>query len=408
MLKDIKTVFCLISVVSVILLLSCLPACGNKKGVSQGGPPEVAVVVIKTDRVPVITELPGRTSAYLVADVRPQVNGIIQNRFFTEGSNVRAGDVLYRIDPAIYEAAYAGAKAALARAEANVVSIGNRVKRYKDLVEINAISKQDYDDAVAALKQSEAEVEANKAATESARINLSYTNIKAPISGRIGKSNVTVGALVTANQPSALAVIQQLDPIYVDATQSSSNLLDLKRHIAAGKIKGSGPDQAKVKLVLEDGTLYPQEGNLKFSDVTVDPSTGSFILRMVFPNSKNLLLPGMYVRAVVQEGIADNAVLAPQQGVTQDPKGNPVCLIVNDQDKVEQRALKVDRTIGDKWLVADGLNPGDRLIVEGIQKVRPGISVKVVMFGEDNREDQGMEKAGKLPENVIPSSEKAK
>lgn len=408
MLKDRKTVCYLISVVIVLLLLSFLPACGNKKGVAQGGPPEVAIVIIKTERVPLITELPGRTSAYLVADVRPQVNGIIQNRFFTEGSNVKAGDVLYRIDPAVYQAAYAGAKAALARAEANVVSIGNRVERYKDLIKINAISKQDYDDAFAALKQAEAEIEYNKAATESARINLAYTDVKAPISGRIGKSNVTVGALVTANQPSALAVIQQLDPIYVDATQSSSNLLELKRHIADGRIKGSAPDQTKVKLVLENGTPYLQEGNLKFSDVTVDPSTGSFILRMVFPNSKNVLLPGMYVRAVVQEGVAYNAVLAPQQGISQDPKGNPICLIVNDQDIVEQRILKVDRTIGDKWLVADGLNPGDRLIVEGIQKVRPGVPVKVVVFSEENRESPGTEKVRKLPENVVAPSKKAK
>jgi membrane fusion protein (multidrug efflux system) len=317
------------------------------------------------------------------------VSGIIQKRFFTEGADVKSGEVLYQIDSATYEAAHSGAKAALARAEANVMSIRNRVQRYKELVSINAVSQQEHDDAVAALKQAEADVEANKAATEIARINLAYTRLTAPISGRTGKSNVTVGALVTASQPTPLTVIQQLDPIYVDATQSSANLLQLKGHIAAGRIKGGGPDQAKVKLLLEDGTPYPVEGSLKFSDVTVDPSTGSFTLRMVFPNPKGILLPGMYVRSLVQEGVVDKAILAPQEGVSRDPKGNPVALIVDSSDKVELRALKVDRAIGDKWLISEGLKPGDRLIVEGIQKVRPGAPVKVIPFdpgGKSNPE----------------------
>jgi membrane fusion protein (multidrug efflux system) len=354
-------------------------------------------VVLQPERVSIITELPGRTSAFLVAEVRPQVSGIIQKRLFTEGSDVKAGQTLYQIDPATYEAAYSGAKAGLARAEANVVSIGNKAQRYKELVTINAISKQEYDDATAALKQAEADVEANKAATETARINLAYTRVTAPITGRIGKSNVTVGALVTANQPTPLTVIQQLDPIYVDATQSSANLLQLKRNIAAGRIKGDGPDQAKVKLLLEDGTPYPVEGTLKFSDVTVDASTGSYILRMVFPNQKHTLLPGMYARALVQEGVVDQAILAPQQGVSRDPKGNPVALIVNSSDKVEQRALKIDRAIGDTWLITEGLKPGDRLIVEGIQKVRPGVPVKVVPFDAAQKESPEAAKTTQPP-----------
>jgi membrane fusion protein (multidrug efflux system) len=333
---------------------------------------------MQPERVAIITELPGRTSAYLVAEVRPQVSGIIQKRFFTEGSDVKAGELLYQIDPATYEAAYAGAKAALARAEANVMSIRSRVQRYKELVSINAVSQQDYDDAFAALKQAEADIEATKAATETARINLAYTRVTASITGRTGKSNVTVGALVTANQPTPLTIIQQLDPIYVDATQSSANLLQLKRNLAAGRIKGGSPDQARVKLLLEDGISYPLEGTLKFSDVTVDPSTGSFILRVVFPNPKHMLLPGMYARVLVQEGVAEQAILAPQQGVSRDPKGNPVALIVDAEGKAQQRMITIDRAIGDRWLISSGLAPGDQVIIEGSQKVRPGTSVKVV------------------------------
>ena len=362
---------------TAILLLT---ACGRSQGGPQQATAEVAVVTVQPESVAITTDLPGRTSAYLVAEVRPQVSGIIQKRLFTEGSEAKAGEVLYQIDPATYEAAYSGAKAALARAEANVMSIRNRVQRYRELVAINAVSQQEFDDATAALKQSEADIEVNKAATETARINLAYTRVTAPITGRIGKSNVTVGALVTASQPTPLCVIQQLDPIYVDAMQSSANLLQLKRNIAAGRIKGDGPDQARVKLLLEDGTPYSPEGKLTFSDITVDPSTGSYILRMVFPNQKHTLLPGMYVRALVQEGVVDGGILAPQQGVSRDPKGNAVALIVDAEGKVQQRALKIDRAIGNKWLVTEGLKPGDRLIVEGIQKVRPGASVKAVPF----------------------------
>ena len=342
-------------IVGTILTCFALTGCGKPNGPPQGAAPEVVVQVMKTERVSITTELPGRTSAFLIAEVRPQVSGIIQKRLFNEGEDVKAGQVLYQIDPASYEAAYNGAKAVLARAEANVVSIGNRVERYKDLVAINAVSRQDYDDAVAALKQAQAEVEAQKAAVENAHINLNYTRIVAPINGRIGKSNVTVGALATAYQGVSFTTIQQIDPIYVDATQSSASLLQFEKNIAAGKLKGGGPDRARVKLLLEDGTVYASEGSLKFSDITVEPTTGSYLLRMVFPNPKHTLLPGMYVRPVIQEGVVEQAILAPQEGVSRDPKGNPVVLIVNAEGKVEQRIITTDRAIGNKWLVSSGL-----------------------------------------------------
>jgi membrane fusion protein (multidrug efflux system) len=392
--------FCAVTFPIVLLMLS---ACGQSKpgAGQQGSAPEVAVFTIQQEHVPVITELPGRTSAYLVAEVRPQVGGIIQKRFFVEGADVKAGEVLYQIDPATYETAHSAAKAALARAEANVISIRNRVDRYKELVTINAVSQQEYDDVTAALKQAEADVQVNNAAAESARINLNYTRVTAPITGRIGKSNVTVGALVTASQLTPLAVIQQFDPIFVDATQSSANLLQFKGNIAAGRIKGAGPGQAQVKLLLEDGTPYPQEGSLKFSDVTVDASTGSFIQRMVFPNPKHTLLPGMYVRALIQEGVIDSAILVPQQGVSRDPKGNPFVLIVDGAGKVEQRMIIVARAIGDKWNVASGLAPGDKVIVEGMQRVRPGTPVKVVPF------DAGQKDSPRAKSTVNPPAKTA-
>ncbi len=369
-----------IAAIGVLIVGLIMSGCGSKQAAPPPAPPEVAIVTVQEERVVLTTELPGRTSAYFVAEIRPQVNGIVQEVLFNEGSDVKAGSVLYHIDPAPYQAAYKNALAALARSEANLPPVRLKAERFKELVGRKAISQQDFDNADAALKQVEAEIESSKAAVESARINLAYTRITAPISGRIGKSNVTVGALATAYQGSAFATIQQLDPIYVDATQSSATLLRLKRNIASGLLKGNGPNQTRVKLLLEDGTPYSQEGILKFSEVTVDPSTGSFILRMVFPNPKHVLLPGMYVRAVVQEGEVDRAILVPQQGVSRDPKGNPVALIVDGEGKVQQRMISVDRAVGDKWLITDGLKPGDRLIVEGMQKVRPGASVKVASF----------------------------
>jgi membrane fusion protein (multidrug efflux system) len=323
-------------------------------------------------------ELPGRTSPCLVAEVRPQVNGIIKKRLFIEGADVKEGEVLYEIDPEPYRAAYASAKAGLARAEANVTSIRSKVERYKELAPIDAVSRQDYDDACAQLQQTLADIEANKAAVETARINLAYTRVTAPISGRIGRSNVTVGALASVNQLVAFATIHQLDPIFVDVTESSANWLQLKRNIATGRVKNGGPGQTRVKLLLEDGTPYPLEGALKFSEVAVDQTTGSFVLRVIFPNPQRTLLPGMYVRAIVQEGVAERAIVVPQQAVSRDPKGNAIALIVDGTGKVAARILTIDRALGDKWLVASGLATGDKVIVEGLQKVRPGIPVKIV------------------------------
>lgn len=366
-----------------------LIGCGQPSPAIKQSPPEVAIVEVKTERVSITTELPGRTSAYLVAEVRPQVGGIIQKRLFVEGADVTSGEVLYQIDPATYQAAYASAKAALARAQANVTAIRYRAERYKELVAIRAVSQQDHDDATAALKQAEADVEAGKAAVETARINLAYTQVKAPISGRIGKSSVTVGALVTASQPIALATIQQIDPVYVDVTQSSASMLRLQQSMAEGTLKRDRANRAKVRLVLEDNSIYPLEGALQFQDVTVDPTTGSYLLRIIFPNPKRVLLPGMYARAILEEGINEQAILIPQQGVSRDPKGNPSSLIVDAKGKVQQRMLKLDRTIGDKWLVSSGLEPGDRVILEGMQKVKPGVSVKAVPFSTNGKNNGG-------------------
>lgn len=357
--------------------------CGKKNaldGKPQGGAPEVGIIVVQPQRVALTTELSGRTSAHLVAEVRPQVGGIIQKRLFTEGADVKAGEVLYQIAPATYEAAYNSAKAALARSEANLIPVRLKAGRYAELVKINAVSQQDADDASAALKLAEADVEAGKAALETVRINLEYTKVTAPISGRIGRSSVTTGSLVTANQAAPLSTIQQLDPVYVDVTQSSSELLRLKHKLATGQIKNKGKG-AKVKLVLEDGTPYPLTGTFKFSDVTVDPGTGSVVIRTVFPNPKQLLLPGMYVRAILEEGVSEKAILVPQRGVTRNPAGDAMVMLVGSGENVEPRVIKVVQTVGENWLVSEGLKAGDRVILEGLQKARPGTPVKAVPFG---------------------------
>jgi membrane fusion protein (multidrug efflux system) len=351
---------------------------GHGQQAMQPSAPEVATVTVEAQKLALTTELPGRTSAYLVAELRPQVNGILQQRLFREGSNVEAGQLLYQIDPAPFQAAFDSAKASLRRAESSLPSIRLRAERYRDLVGDSAVSRQEYDDAAAALEQARAEIEYWQAEAERARINLNYTRIVAPISGRIGVSNLTVGALVTAYQPTALATIQQLDPIYVDVTQSSADFLRLRRSLETGRLTTDGRNQKKVHLRLEDGTLYPHEGTLQFRDVTVDPTTGSFILRIVVPNPQQLLLPGMYVRAVVEEGVAEQAILAPQQGVSRNIKGEPTALVVDDAGKVEQRTLTLDRAVGDQWLVTSGLSAGDRVIVEGMLNVRPGSAVKPV------------------------------
>lgn len=367
-----------------IFALSCLIAgCDNQKTAEKppAGPPEVGIVTVHPQRVALTTELSGRTTPQLIAEVRPQVGGIIQKRLFVEGSDVQAGQALYQIDPATYKAAFASAKAAEARSEANLIPARLKEERYKELVKIKAVSRQDYDDAFAAFKQAEADVASTKAAVEIARINLAYSKISAPISGRIGRSSVTDGALVTASQTTALATIQQLGSMYVDVTQTSSELLKLKQNLASGLMKKGGAAQARVKLVLEDGTAYPLAGTLKFSEVTVDQGTGSITLRAVFPNPKQTLLPGMFVRAILEEGISEQAILVPQRGVSRNPKGEATVLVVGAEEKVEPRVIKAERTIGENWLVSEGLKAGDRVIVEGLQKARPGTAVKAVPFG---------------------------
>jgi membrane fusion protein (multidrug efflux system) len=416
-------------VVSGVLACSLwLSGCSSSTSAPPPPVPEVATVTVQTEQVVLTTELPGRTSAYAMAEIRPQVGGIIQKRLFEEGAEIAAGQVLYQIDPASLQAAYdnaaanlaaarrgaeraraalAASRAGVARQRAVLENARTNRKRFEDLFMEGAVAASQRDQAVteadvaeATLLATEAQVESDReavaaaeasikqadAALETARINLSYARVTAPIGGRVGKSAVTVGALVTAGQSTALATIQQLDPIYVDVTQSSANLLRLRTRFESGRLKGNGATQARVKLLLEDGTPYPLEGTLKFSDVTVDPSTGSFILRTVFPNPKHLLLPGMYVRAVVQEGLVEQAILVPQQSVSRDPKGKPVALVVDSSEKVAQRTISVDRAVGDKWLVSEGLKPGDRLIVEGLQKARPGASVKAVPFAAGGKE----------------------
>jgi membrane fusion protein, multidrug efflux system len=363
--------------------------------------PEVATVAVKEHQIELTSELPGRTSAFLIAEVRPQVSGIIQKRLFTEGSYVKSGSILYQIDPAQFQAAYDSAEASLARAEANVPAVRSRAQRFEELIATKAVSQQDMDDVAAALKQAEAEVQYWKAAKDTARINLGYTRVTAPISGRIGKSNMTEGALVTANQPLPLTIIQQFDPIYVDVPQSTAELLSLKNRMENGHLDSSGENQKKVRLILDDGITYPLDGVLQFRDVTVDPSTGTVTLRAIFPNPDEVLLPGMFVRAVVQEGVNNQAILVPQQAVSRDPKGNPVALIVDTEGKVQQRMLVLDRAIGDQWLATSGLEPGDRVIMEGMQKIRPGVSVKEVHL--DDVGEQGGE-----PKKIIQPAETSK
>ncbi len=375
----------------ILLGILIASGCGQQQagGPPKGGPPEVAVVTIQPQPVVTTTELAGRTSAHQVAEVRPQVGGIIQKRLFTEGSDVQTGQVLYQIDPATYQAAHDNARAALARSEANLSAIRLRAERVRELLADKAVSRQDYDDAAAALKQTEADIQYWRAALETARINLKHTSIAAPISGRIGRSSVTEGALVSAHQPQALATIQRLDPMYVDVPQSTADLLRLRRSAEAGRLDRNGAGQKKVRLVLDDGSAYPLEGTLQFRDVTVDPTTGSVILRAIFPNPKGVLLPGMYVRAVVQEGVHKQAILVPQQAVSRDPKGNPLTLIVDAEGKVRQRMIVTDRAIGNQWLVQSGLAAGDRVIVEGVQKARPGAPVKAVPFEAEKEKGSG-------------------
>ena len=334
--------------------------------------PQVVVFTVNPAALPMSAELPGRTNAYQVADVRPQVGGLIQKRLFVEGSDVKAGTALYQIDPATYQAAYNSAKAALSKAKANLLTAGPKAARYKELVAIEGVSRQEYDDAVAAFEQAKADVESATAALETANINLKYSTVTAPISGRTSRSTVTAGALVTAGQADALTTVQQLDPMYVDVTQSSTDLLRLKRQMADGSLKKVGDGQAKVDLILPDGTKYGVSGKLQFAGVSVDPTTGNVVLRALFPNPKGELLPGMYVRAQLETGVDEKAITVPQVGVTRNQKGQATALILNKENKVEQRVLTTSGTVGTDWLVTSGLAAGDRVFVEGLQKVKPG------------------------------------
>lgn len=359
-----------------------LTACSRDTAPPPTATPEVATVTVTKQSVTLTTELPGRTAPYRIAEIRPQVNGLIQKRRFTEGSDVQEGQALYQIDPAPFQAALDNAKAALGRAEANLPAIRSRVDRYRQALAEKAVSQQDFDDAEATLNQTEADIQYYRAMVETARINLNYARVVSPIAGRIGASSVTDGAIVTAYQSVALATIQQLDPIYVDVTQSSTELLRLQHRLQSGQLSQDGKNGNEVELLLGDGTKYPLRGKLQFRGVSVEPSTASVVLRMVFPNPDGVLLPGMFVRAVVTEGVNEKAILIPQQTVSRDPKGNPYALVVDAEGKVEQRKLLLDRAIGDQWLVRSGLAPGDHLIAEGMQKVRVGIAVKEVPFAE--------------------------
>lgn len=369
--------FALPLAVSLALALS---ACDDKK---QSAPPpapvEVSVVTLQPQRVPLFTELPGRTSAFRVAEVRPQVSGIVLKRLFEEGSEVKAGQQLYLIDPATYQAAVQSAQADLAKARANLKSVEAKATRYADLVKINAVSRQDYDDVVASLDQAKAEIMVAQAAVDTARINLNYTKVYAPIDGRIGKSSVTEGALVTANQTTPMATITQLDPIYVDVSQSSSELMRLRKAVSAGLVQQGQADQASVTLTLDGSTqAYDQPGQLQFSDVTVDQTTGSVQVRAVFPNPRKELYPGLFVRARVEQGARDNALLVPQQALVRNADGSAAVWVVGADNKVAPRPVTTAQAVGDKWLINDGLQAGDRVVTEGLQKIRPGAEVHPV------------------------------
>ncbi|MEA5090176.1 efflux RND transporter periplasmic adaptor subunit [Solidesulfovibrio sp.] len=377
-------------VLAVCACLVLFAGCSREQQAGGQRPmPEVSTVTVAPREVALSTELSGRTSAYRIAEIRPRVNGLVEKRLFTEGSNVKEGQVLYQIDPAPFTAELDNAQAALAEAKAKLPTTSLRASRYKALVSHSALSQQDYDDAASNLDQVKASITSLEARVETARINLGYTKVVAPISGRIGKSSVTDGAIVTAYQATALATIQQLDPIYVDVPQSTADMLRMKARFKEGLLNPQEKDHDKVRLILEDGKPYPLEGTLQFSDVSVDPTTGSVILRLIFPNPEGDILPGMFVKAVIREGVNPKAILVPQQGVSRDAKGNPYALLVDAENKVVLRQLTLDRAIGSEWLVADGLVPGDRVIVEGLQMLRPGTVVKATSLAQGDPKSAG-------------------
>ena len=359
-----------------LALLLALGACA-KQAPPPPPPPQVGIVTVREGPVTLTTELPGRISAYETSEVRPQVSGLIEARLFKEGEEVRAGQPLYRIDSAPYRAAVANARAALVRAQAAIASSRALARRYGQLVAINAIARQDYENAQTSAAQAQADVAAQRAALETAQINLARTQIRAPISGRIGRSTYTAGALVTTGQTDALTTIQRIDPVYVDLSQSSAALLRLRQSILAGNVSRGG-GAARVQLKLEDGNTYPIEGRLEFADVTVDPATGSQTIRATFRNPQRLLLPGMFVRAEIVEGTQARGLLVPQQAVSRDERGNAIALVIGAGDKIESRQLKTTRSLGSDWLVTEGLKPGDRVVMDGTMMLRPGAQVKPV------------------------------
>lgn len=370
-----------------------ISGCDDKNNKPAGNePPSVVVHIVNAAPFLVTTELPGRTSAFRIAEVRPQVSGIILKRNFEEGSDITAGSSLYQIDPATYQAAFESAQGNLAKAQATAQIAHLTVKRYQSLVGTQYVSKQEYDQAVASARQADADVLSAKAAVESARINLAYTKVTSPINGRIGKSNVTEGALVTDGQATALATVQQLDPIYVDLTQSSNDFLQLKQAIEQGSLTKDGT--SGVNIIMDNGQTYGHTGKLEFTDVTVDESTGSVTLRAVFPNPDHQLLPGMFVRAWVDEGIQPDAILVPQQGVTRTPRGDALVMVVDEQNKVETRPVVASEAIGDRWLVKEGLKPGDKVIVSGIQHIKAGATVKPVTDETAEKTQQGTREHG--------------
>lgn len=357
--------------------LACLLAgCDRKPATPPAPPPSpVGFMTVTPQHVELTTELPGRTDAFLIAEVRPQVSGVVTRRTFTEGSDVKAGQQLYQIDAAPYEASYKSALATMAHDQAALLTARAKVQRYKPLAAAQAVSRQDYDDSVASSSEAAADIGTARAGIDQARINLEYTRVMAPITGRIGRSTVTQGALVTSNQTNALATVTQLDPIYVDLTQPATTLLRLRRELAAGKLQSAGPNQAKVTLKLEDGSDYASPGTLQFSEVNVDQGTGTVLVRAIFPNPDHMLLPGMYVRAELIEGTDTQGLLVPQEAVSRNTHGDPTVLLVGDGNKAELKTIEAARAIGSSWLVTSGLKPGDRVIVEGLQKVRSGAPV---------------------------------
>ena len=362
----------LVIIVSTAVLLG---ACSKAQTPSAPPAPQVSVVTVHRTTVPVTIELSGRTTPFLVAQVRARVDGIVLKRDYKEGSDVKGGQRLYQIDPAPFIASLNSAKAMLEKSQANLVAMKAQAERFKALVATNAVSKQDYDNAVSSQGQAEADVASGKAAVDTAQINLGYTSVASPITGRSGISLVTEGAFVQASQATMMTTVQQIDPIYVDVTQSSIEGLRLRRDVANGRLKLNGPNQAKVKLLLEDGREYGETGALVTTDITVDQTTGTVTVRALFANPKAVLLPGMFVRARVEEGVNENAFLVPQVGVTHDPQGNATALVVGSDNKVQQRKLQLGATQGDEWVVEGGLNDGDRVIVAGLQRVQPGATV---------------------------------